>query len=110
MQRKEGFNSIQQHLFMTSWMAKNEARKESTQRHGAFCNHLITLLHRAVGLAEKGGSAREGRGGTPIPFPGSGVLMHILGVEVKNMKPKRMKHNSSENPIAILHCCQKIKH
>lgn len=48
-----GFNNIQQHLFMTSWMAKNEARKESTQRHRAFCNHLITLLQRAVGLTEQ---------------------------------------------------------
>ena len=32
-------------------------------------------------------------------------LMHILGVEVRNMKPKRMKHNSSENPTAILQYC-----
>lgn len=55
-----GFNNIQQHLFMTSWMAKNEARKESTQRHRAFCNHLITLLQRAVGLAEQEVGERGG--------------------------------------------------
>lgn len=36
--------------------------------------------------------------------------MHILGVEVRNMKLKRVKHNSLENPIAILRYCQKIKH
>ncbi len=57
-----------------------------------------------------GAHKKEGEKNTPIPFPGSGVLMHILGVEVRNMKPKRMKHNSSENPIAILQYCQKIKH
>lgn len=37
-------------------------------------------------------------GGDGITFPGSDVLMRVLGVEVKNMKPKRMKHNSSEKP------------
>lgn len=34
------------------WL-RNEARKESTQRHRAFYNHLITLLHQAVGLTKR---------------------------------------------------------
>lgn len=79
---------------MTSWMASNEARKESTQRHRAFYNHLITLLHRAVGLTRKKGGEKP----APIPFPGSGVLMYILGVEVRNMKPRRMEYNCLEKP------------
>lgn len=82
---------------------KRGEKGEHTETHSLLQspNNSITLSCGAHKKEEKK---------TPIPFPGSGVLMHILGVEVRNMKPKRMKYNSSENPIAILQYCQKIKH
>ena len=54
---------------MTSWAASNEARKESMQRHRAFYNHLITLLHRAAGItAKRKACVWVGGGGDPYFF------------------------------------------